>query len=495
MHAPLQRFRFGPRSLVWRTAVFVGLAALAGQAAAQPARVSMRPRVIVLSDYFKDPDDKQSFIRFLTYSNEFEVEGLIATSLAFDNGAVRPELIREQIADYAEVFPSLQKHGRPGYEYPAPEVLSRVVKAGAPVIRRPAGASRNGFAVPYPAGAKDSRICGPAENWIGAGKDTEASEHIIAVVDRNDARPVWVVVWGGAMDLAQALWKVEHTRSREARARFVAKLRLYQSNWQDTGSVWIWEHVPDLFYMQSIGLAQGMYAEGPAHLRDEAWLQENVTRGHGRLGAGYPGANTRGKTELTVKEGDTPTFLHLLAAGLSDPEQPEQGGWGGRFRRFDPQRNLFVPAPDDHPDSAESARRVRWSLARWNEAIANDFAARMDRCVLPPEKVNHPPVPVISGDATTRVLQRTIASGATLELDATGTRDPDGNTVRYLWWHYAEADRGPAKLGLENATSSRVRLSAPRVSQPEIIHLILSVTDNGVPQLTSYRRVILNVQP
>ena len=475
--------------------VVVLLSLFASTALAQTGRERTRPRVIVLSDYFKDPDDKQSFIRFLTYSNEFEVEGLIATSLAYDNGAVRPDLIREQIADYAQVFPSLQKHGRPGYEYPTPQSLLRVVKAGAPVIRRPAGPTKNGFPVPYPAGAKDSRICGPAENWIGPGRDTEASEHIIAVVDRDDVRPVWVVVWGGAMDLAQALWKVEHSRSRAARARFVARLRLYQSNWQDTGSVWIWEYVPDLFFMQSIGLAQGMYAEGPARFRDEAWLQENVIRAHGRLGAGYPAANARGKTELVVKEGDTPTFLHLLAAGLSDPEQPEQGGWGGRFRRFDPQRNFFVPAEDDHPASAESARRVRWSLARWNEAIANDFAARMDRCVLPPEKVNHPPVPVIEGDATTKVLQRRVASGATLELDAAGTRDPDGNAVQYQWWHYPEAGHRPVKLVLENATSPRARLIAPSVSQPETLHLILSVTDDGAPRLTSYRRVVVTVNP
>ncbi len=494
MPALMQPFRLRPLQLIGQTALVVVLLALASPGPAQPAGASLRPRVVVLSDYFKDPDDKQSFIRFLTYSNEFEVEGLIATSLAFGDGAVRPELLREQIADYAEVFPSLQKHGRPDFEYPTPAALLRVVKAGAPVVRRPAG-GRNGFPVPYPAGAKDSRNCSPAEDWIGAGKDTEASEHIITVVDREDPRPVWVVVWGGAMDLAQALWKVEHTRNREERSRFVAKLRLCQSNWQDTGSVWIWEHVPDLFFLQSIGLAQGMYAEGPAALRDEAWLQKNVVNGHGRLGAGYPAANARGKTELVVKEGDSPTFLHLLAAGLSDPEQPEQGGWGGRFQRVDAKRNFFVPAEDAHPESTDPARRVRWTLARWNEAIANDFAARMDRCVSPPDKVNHPPIAVVDGDATSQVLHRRIGAGSRLVLDAAGTRDPDGHSVQYRWWQYVEGGSLAAPLVLENAASAQVGLVAPRVSQPETIHLILSVTDDGVPQLTSYRRVVVTLRP
>jgi len=34
-----------------------------------------RKRVIVLTDFYKDPDDKQSMVRFLTYANEFDIEG------------------------------------------------------------------------------------------------------------------------------------------------------------------------------------------------------------------------------------------------------------------------------------------------------------------------------------------------------------------------------------------------------------------------------------
>src|SRR4051812_34918252 len=71
-----------------------------------------RPRLLVLTDFFKHPDDKQSLIRLLTYANEFELEGLIATSLAFGTGEVRPDLIKGVIDDYAKVFPNLREHGR-----------------------------------------------------------------------------------------------------------------------------------------------------------------------------------------------------------------------------------------------------------------------------------------------------------------------------------------------------------------------------------------------
>jgi len=176
-----------------------------------------RPRLLVLTDFFKDPDDKQSLIRLLTYANEFELEGLIATSLAFGTGEVRPDLIKGVIDEYAKVFPNLREHGRSGYEYPAPNSLKSLVKAGAPVVRMWAGRQK-GFPVPHPPGARDSRTCDPPEKWIGEGRDTEASEHIIRVADRDDPRPLWIGVWGGAMDLAQALWKVHHTRSPEETA-------------------------------------------------------------------------------------------------------------------------------------------------------------------------------------------------------------------------------------------------------------------------------------
>ena len=462
---------------------------------APAAATSDRPRLIVLTDYFKDPDDKQSMIRFLLNSNEFEVEGLIATSLAIGDGSVRPELLREQIAEYAQVYPVLRQHGRPGHEYPQPASLDRLVKRGAAVVRRPATA-RNGFKVPFPEGALDSRECGPAENWIGVGKDTEASAHIISVVDRDDPRPVWIIAWGGSMDLAQAIWKVKHTRPPAEAARFVARVRLYQVSWQDTGSVWLWNNVPDLFFIQTAGLNTGIYMEGPLELRDVAWVAKNVIQDHGPLGAGYPAIGAGGgKREKQVKEGDTPSFLHLLAPGLSDPAQPEFGGWGGRFRRFEPGRNFFVPAEDHHPQSTERSRRSRWTVGRWNEAIAHDFAARMDWCVQPVDRANHPPVVHLEGDSSRRVLTRSVAADATVKLSAAGTTDPDRHALSYRWWNYAEAGTLPHPLTLQDADGPVVRFVAPRVSAPATAHLILEVTDAGEPRLTSYRRVVLTITP
>lgn len=37
-----------------------------------------KPRIIVLTDIENEPDDAESLVRFLTYSNQFDVEGIIA---------------------------------------------------------------------------------------------------------------------------------------------------------------------------------------------------------------------------------------------------------------------------------------------------------------------------------------------------------------------------------------------------------------------------------
>jgi hypothetical protein len=448
-----------------------------------------RPRLVVLTDFYKDPDDKQSMIRLLSYANEFEIEGLIATSLAFGDGSVRPDLIHELLHSYSKVLPNLRLHERKGFEYPAADALRRVVKAGAPVIRNLVG-SNKGFPVPYPPNARDSRSCDPPEKWIGPGKDNPASRHIIEVVDRDDPRPVWVTVWGGAMDLAQALWSIRSERSPAEARRLIEKLRVYQISWQDTGMLWIWNEFPELFLILNVEAMRGIYAEGPGAMRDEAWVDENIRRRGGLLGAAYPKANVAG-----IKEGDTPSFLYLLARGLSDPEHPEYGGWGGRFRLLDPNRRTWVSAEDNHPEWSDEERRMRWTIGRWNETTSRDFAARMTWCAQPLKDANHAPVAVIDAHPGAGVVLRNAVAGSRVSLTAGKSHDPDGDALQYRWWQYVEAGSLPQMVSLEGADAASAQFIAPDVRRPETIHIILEVTDRGAPALTSYRRIVFTVEP
>ena len=73
------------RSMSW-TSVFTLLIFLAASPKAvycadrQDHLENERPRLVVLTDIGGDPDDTQSMIRLMTYSNEFEIEGLIASA-------------------------------------------------------------------------------------------------------------------------------------------------------------------------------------------------------------------------------------------------------------------------------------------------------------------------------------------------------------------------------------------------------------------------------
>ncbi|MEK7993911.1 MAG: DUF1593 domain-containing protein, partial [Planctomycetota bacterium] len=150
-----------------------------------------KPRVIILTDITNEPDDEESMVRFLVYSNEYDVEGLIATTSVWLRDKVRPDKIRERIEAYGKVRENLLKHA-PGF--PAAEHLLRVTKAGLPEF---------GMA------------------GVGPGKSSEGSRHIIEVVDKPDERPIWVSVWGGPNCLAQALWDVRNTRTPEELDAFV----------------------------------------------------------------------------------------------------------------------------------------------------------------------------------------------------------------------------------------------------------------------------------
>jgi len=162
-----------------------------------------RPRVVVLSDFppldvipggaghgpatrRSDPDDVQSMIRFLLYANEFDVEGLVASAATMANVAEKQSIL-ELLNLYDRVSENLSRHDP---RYPTADKLRSVTWEG-----------------------RSGTYGRPAQEILGRGMDSEASDAIISLVDRPDDRPVWFCVWGGPRDLAQAIGRcVKRTR-------------------------------------------------------------------------------------------------------------------------------------------------------------------------------------------------------------------------------------------------------------------------------------------
>jgi hypothetical protein len=115
----------------------------------------------------------------------------------------------------------------------------------------------------------------------------------------------------------------------------------------------------------------------------------------------------------------------------------------------------------------------------------------MDWCIKSYEEANHPPVPVLSHpDAIT------VKSGEGFGLGASGTTDPDGDSLGFLWFHYPEAGSYKKLIKIDSAENSNgVYVKSPEVEKKETAHFILRVTDKGEPPLTRYQRVIVTILP
>lgn len=61
--------------------------------------------------------------------------------------------------------------------------------------------------------------------------------------------------------------------------------------------------------------------------------------------------------------------------------------------------------------------------------------------------------------------------------------------------HSKEAGSYPAMVDFKNNDSDRISFTAPKVTKPETIHMILEVSDTGSPMLKGYQRIIVEIVP
>jgi len=322
---------------------------------------NIRPRVIISTDFppldvipggagfgpaekRSDPDDIQSMVRFLLYSNDLEAEALIASSGTFANIADKSNIL-DILSLYDLVDENLKNHD---LRYPTADHLREITFEG-----------------------RSGSWGKPAEEIIGEGKDSEASDAIIKILDRNDPRPVWICIWGGPQEVAQAIWKVQQTRSKEEMDIFLSKLRIFMIGLgdkpgQDGSGQWLLDNFPDLFIIVSQKTYGGMFAQKTPFGNPE-WLNAHIREGHGPLGAAYPPTGYY-PDNPGMQEGDTPSFLNLVSAsqGINDPEKPDQESWGGQYEQRDPSKNHWYDGPG------------AISVSKWIEDIQEDFAKRAD---------------------------------------------------------------------------------------------------------------------
>jgi hypothetical protein len=224
---------------------------------------------------------------------------------------------------------------------------------------------------------------------------------------------------------------------------------------------------------------------------------------------------------MFIMEGDTPSYLALIDNGLNAYRRPDWGGWGGRYifrQSYGESHPIWSQGGDEffRATSQDSVLGIdgiqhvsdQATIWRWRQAYQNDFAARMDWTIQDFAHANHPPQLVVNGQPGTAPLELTVPVKQSVTLDATGSTDPDRQHLHYKWWVYQEAGLSGthgADVSLTSADTPQAQLTVNSpCRQPWIpgilpcqgdgvAHVILEVTDDGAPQLTSYRRFIVHV--
>ena len=443
------------------------------------AQNDLKPRLVVCTDIAPadvEPDDMESMVRLMAYADCFEIEALI-TSVGWNCDPYPKEwaqyLTRVIEAYRKDVSNLMRRSGQskflPLEEENGQQELGYWPSADYIKSRAVMGSERGGIKV------------------IGEGNDSPGSELLILLADEDDPRPIYVAAWGGANTLAQAIWRIKQTRSDDEVKSFVRKFRLFTITDQDmqysirmnraySSHMWLRKDFQDdLQFIWDEGAWQEQ-----CELGKQNWTQhQQHIQKKGALGKEYPNFKWG-------VEGDTPSFLYVIPNGLNDPEDPTQAGWAGYH-----ERGLC-------PDSLTTA----WTS--WLEPVRsisvgykrrfymdelNDFMARMQWA--DEGKGNRNPIVIVNEHTCPSSLVIQAKAGETIRLDASKSKDPDGDVIKFLWWQQPEM--GTAKLTIDDAGKSAITVRIPADAVAQTLHLVCEVSDNGTYSLKSYQRIIIQI--
>lgn len=292
---------------------------------------SVRPRVIVSTDIGgTDFDDFQSLVHLLVYADAIDLEGMIASP--WGEGRERKKHLLALVDLYARDYPNLRTHSA---RYPTPDHLRSISKQG--------GLDAAGLS--------------------GVGARTEGSDWIIACAKRDDPRPLWLLVWGGIDDVAQALHDDPSIK---------AKLRVYwiggpNKKWSTTAYDYLAREHRDLWIIEANSTYRGWFVGGDqaGDLGNTTFVRQHV-KGRGALGDYFVTIAPQ------VKMGDSPSLTYVLGA---TPENPTADSWGGRFvRAWDRPRTTFI-SPPGKDDAVETFSLVELVYRPEGKAPAGAKAA------------------------------------------------------------------------------------------------------------------------
>lgn len=294
-------------------AIFMPLHSMAQNSKAE------KPRILISSDIGgTDPDDNQSMIHLLMYSDLFNIEGLVSTA---SYGPGSKEEILKMIDYYEKDFPQLSK----AYPELLPaSYLRSITKQGR---------------------TDESPLC-------GYGKPTEGSEWIIKCARKTSTQPLWILVWGCLEDVAQALHDAPD---------IAPKIRINwiggpNKKWGANGYNYVVTNFPDLWFIEDNSTYRGFIGSNKDNSFYQAPFWENCMKGHGTMGD-----NFKNYYKGICRMGDTPTLLYLMGKGFN-ADEPDSPHWGGQFEKISESPKYIVTGRLCANDTVPVYSLMEWRL-------------------------------------------------------------------------------------------------------------------------------------
>lgn len=275
----------------------------------------LKPRILISTDIGgTDDDDFQSMIHLLMYSNQFQIEGLVASP--FGNG--RKKNILDMIDLYEKDLPQLSKHIK---DFPTPNSLRKISKQGS-IDSAP---------------------------FSGYKKPTEGSNWIIKCAKEKSDQPLWVLVWGGIEDLAQALHDAPEIEKN---------IRVYyiggpNKKWSVNAYAYIAKNHPDLWMIEANSTYRGWFMDkdSPKNITGKAYYG-NYIDGRGAMGKDFINYYIG-----NIKMGDTPSLAYVMNG---DPNDPKGESWGGRFEAIKRSANYIFQGNTISKDTIAAYGVIEW---------------------------------------------------------------------------------------------------------------------------------------
>ena len=252
--------------------------------------VPEKPRILISTDIGgTDPDDNQSMTHLLMYNNLFNIEGLVSSP---SYGAGRKEEILRMLDLYEKDFVNLSKKQK---GLASPNFLRSITKQG-----------RKGGA-PY----------------IGYTSSTEGSDWMIQCAKKPSKQKLWVLVWGGLEDLAQALHDAPEIQKN---------IRVYwiggpNKKWSANAYAYIAANFPNLWMIENNASYYGFFSK--THELDR--IEESDFYEKHLANTGEVGKDFANYYKGNVKMGDTPSLLYMMDG---NPNDPTKECWGGSFEKI-----------------------------------------------------------------------------------------------------------------------------------------------------------------